>query len=286
MSSGTFGRTDLQVESGDACLRVHVTGGGTPLVLVHGWAMDHRVFRYQVEAFARHFRVVTFDRRGFGASSGSPGLARELDDLDAVTHAAIGDRHFHLLGISQGGRLALRYAATRPERLRSLIVQGAAVDGDEPAGPETERIPLDAYAALARAGRLQDLRDRWLRHPMMRLGPGHPEADRLLRDMLADYRGADLITHPEPIAADMDVLRELATTSLPVLVLTGDLETSARRRTAERLLAALPNTRAQRFRHSGHLCNLTEPEAYNRAVIAFCRSVDDQRAASGAGAED
>jgi pimeloyl-ACP methyl ester carboxylesterase len=73
---------------------------------------------------------------------------------------------------------------------------------------------------------------------------------------------------------------------LTVLVLTGARETARRRRTARRLLAGLGNAREVLLRDSGHLCNLTEPAAYNAAVTAFCLAVDGRSERSGAGAED
>ncbi|MFW6093231.1 MAG: alpha/beta fold hydrolase [Pseudomonadota bacterium] len=259
--------------SRDARLWVRTSGAGAPLVLVHGWAMDHRIFRYQERAFARDFRVVTFDRRGFGRSGGEPDLARELDDLDLLADTLIGAADaFHLLGLSQGGRIALRYAAARPERVRSLVLQGAPVDGEQPPGPADEQVPMAAFAALARAGRLDELRQRWLRHPMMRLGDGHAEAEALLREMLEDYTGADLIRGGWPPPAT-DVLGAVAAAGLPVLILTGARETRSRRRSARLLRERLPRSRERVLPHGGHLCNLTEPDAYNAAVIEFCRAV-------------
>jgi pimeloyl-ACP methyl ester carboxylesterase len=265
---------------------VRVTGAGAPIVLLHGWAMDHRIFRPQQETLARHFKVVTFDRRGFGLAAGRPDLNRELDDLDTIAGELVGEP-FHLLGLSQGGRIALRYAATRPDRLRSLILQGAAIDGAELEGPREERIPLDEFAELARDGRIDEVRRRWLRHPMMRLGDGHPEAERLLGDMLSDYSGADLTQGAQrPHQVWTDELRAVAAAALPVLILTGEREIESRRRAARLLLEMLPQAREVLLAGSGHLSNLTEPEAYNAAVIEFCRGVDGRPERSEAGAHD
>lgn len=267
-----------RVSSQGVQLPVWIAGRGMPLVLLHGWAMDHRVFRFQVAAFARRFRVVTCDRRGFGRATGAPDLRLELDDLDAIA-AELDHEPFHLLGLSQGGRIALRYAATRPGRVRSLILQGAPVDGATPSGPPDEDIPLNELAALARQGRLDEMRRRWLSHPMMDLHGDHPEAARLLEDMLADYAGADLTAslasdsaapgNPPPSQPAVDVVEALARAALPVLLLTGDRETRARRQSARLLARTLPNALEVRLGHSGHLSNLTEPERYNAAVLGF-----------------
>jgi pimeloyl-ACP methyl ester carboxylesterase len=267
-------------------LKVFEAGSGTPLVLVHGWAMDHRVFEPQIGALAGQFRVITFDRRGFGRTGGRPDLARETDDIDAIADALI-DGPFHLLGLSQGGRVAARYAAMRPERLRSLILQGAAIDGVRAEGPAGERVPVDEYAALARQGRIDEVRRRWLAHPMTHIGEGHPEAERLLHRMLADYDGRDLVDYrPAAFDFDVDVPATLAAAGLPLLLLTGERETEARRRMAALLRERVPGAREVLLPASGHLGNLSEPEAYNEAVRRFCLAVDAGAGSSAGGAAD
>jgi len=276
-----LGSRSHEVVSDGARLYVEAVGTGAPLLLVHGWAMDHRVFRPQVEALARDFRVIAFDRRGFGLSEGEPDLSRETGDIDAIARQLIGGP-FHLLGMSQGGRIALRYAARHPGRLRSLILQGAAVDGEDPGGPDEERIPVAEYAALAGEGRMDEVRRRWLRHPMMRVGEGHPKAETLLRQMLADYRGEDLVRfRPEAYAWSDDVLGAVAGAGLRLLVLTGGRETEARRRLARIVVDQVPGAREVVLAASGHLGNLSEPEAYNRTVRDFCRDVDRDECGNG-----
>lgn len=253
------------------------TGGRRAIVLLHGWAMDQRLFEFQIEALARHFHVVTWDRRGCGRSTGTPALGAALDDLDAVAGTLIGDEPFHLLGMSQGGRVALRYAAAHPRRIRSLLLQGPGVDGITEQGPAEERIPVAQFTRLARHGDLAALRASWLRHPLMRLDATQGAAADLVRRMVDDYRGADLL-HPDPGPPPAaDVVAAVAAAGIPVLLLTGARETASRRRVAGQLLARLPDCREVEFAASGHLANLTEPGAYNAAVVDFCREVDDRR---------
>jgi len=116
---------------GQGDLIAEVTGRGRPVILIHGWAVDRRMWALQVPALKRRFKVITFDRRGFGQSTCPAGLEQELDDLDALLD------HFKLdqaalVGMSQGGRLAMRYAATRPNRVTALVLQGAPLDGLSP----------------------------------------------------------------------------------------------------------------------------------------------------------
>lgn len=258
-------------------LYVERYGEGPPLVLLHGWTLDGRMFSPQLEAWAKEFEVVVPDRRGFGRSKAPPGLARELGDLDRVLDA-FGLRSVHLLGMSQGGRVALRYAATRPARVRSLILQGAVVDGFAPREKERERLPVAEWATLVRGGRLETVKARWLAHPMLALGPGAEPGRRLLRRIVADYTGADLAAFdPADYAFGFDVLAALSNFTAPTLVLTGANESAARKEHARVIYEAIPKAREQILPRCGHLANLADPEAYAEAVAAFVREVEAGR---------
>jgi pimeloyl-ACP methyl ester carboxylesterase len=256
-------------------LRLQTAGSGSTILLLHGWPLDHRIFEPQFHYLEQSFRVVAFDRRGFGCSEAPPDLRRELDDIDGILEA-LGIETVHLLGMSQGARIALRFAVTRPERIRSLILQAPVIDGIALEPSETERIPMKEFADLARAGQLGEVRRRWLEHPMMALGPGHAELERRLEEIVADYQGKDLLEYsPASHSFPHDVLARLSLLDRPCLILTGAHETATRREHARRLVESMPYAREIVFEHSGHLSNLVEAEAYNREVEAFCANVDE-----------
>lgn len=270
-------------------LQLHASGGGSPrestgestILLLHGWPLDHRIFAPQIRYLEQFFRVIAFDRRGFGCSEAPPDLHRELDDIDRILHA-LGLETAHLLGMSQGARIALRFAVTRPERIRSLILQAPAIDGIALEPSEAERIPMAEFAALARAGRLDEVRRHWLAHPMMALGPGHAGLERRLEEIVAGYQGKDLLDYsPAGHGFPHDVLARLSLLDKPCLILTGAHETATRREHARLLLESMPCAREIVFGHSGHLSNFLEAEAYNRQVAAFCAGVDEHAGATG-----
>lgn len=267
---------EIPVDVEGGTLLVTESGDGPPLVMLHGWALDHRMFRPQIESLSSAFRVITFDRRGFGRSGAPPDLRLELDDIDRVLDAlALGT--VHLLGMSQGGRIAIRYAVTRGDRLRSLLLQGAVIDGFRAAEEEAERVPVAEYAALARAGRLDEVRERWQRHPMMALGAQDEGVRQLIHEIVADYEGRDLVDHEAAgYHFDVDVLAALQRLDVPTLILTGRAETLARRRHAQELCRRIP-VASEALIDGGHLCNLVAPETYNRAVKEFCEATEAAR---------
>ncbi len=255
-------------------LYVELTDQGPPVLLIHGWPLDHRMFLPQVGPLSNTLSVIVYDRRGFGQSEAPPDLRLELDDIDRILDE-LGLQSVHLLGMSQGGRIALRYAATRPHRIRSLILQGAVVDGLVIEHRDDDSVPIAEYAELAKAGKLNKVRENWLGHPMMRLDAKHQDKVRLLDRIVSEYSGVDLIQfEPASYTFSGDVLAAMSDFARPTLLLTGTEETEARRKHATELVQRIPNCREVIFRESGHLCNLTEPDLYNKAVIDFCRSVE------------
>lgn len=265
------------IERPDGDLAVYETGTGSPLILLHGWAMDHRMFQPQFDGLGRYFRMIAPDRRGFGSSSAPPSLVREPDDLLAIMDT-LSLHTAHLLGMSQGGRIALRFAASHPERLRSLSLQGAAVDGLEVPEPEQERLPLDEFIALARDNRLPEVKQRWLEHPMMALPVDLAAERKLIEDMVQDYRGLDLKHHDAGhFQHQQDVLSKIDASTIPVLLLTGARESTARKAHADAIIRGIRDARDVSLPASGHLGNLSEPERYNQALADFCSSIDTRR---------
>ncbi|MGH8165591.1 MAG: alpha/beta fold hydrolase [Woeseiaceae bacterium] len=252
----------------------HGSRPGSAILLLHGWPLDHRIFAPQIRYLKRSFRVVAFDRRGFGRSEAPPDLCLELDDIDRILDA-LGLEAVHLLGMSQGARIALRFAVMRAGRIRSMILQAPVIDGIALDESSTERIPMGEFAMLARAGRLGEVRSHWLEHPMMALDAKHARLRREVEEIVAGYQGKDLLDYsPKRQTFPHDVLESLSRLDKAFLILTGAHDTAVRREHARRLLEAIPRSREIVFLQSGHLSNLTEPKAYNRHVTAFCASVD------------
>ncbi len=122
--------------SGDVSVAYQVVGDGPfDLVLIHGWVshLDMQWEEPHLEAFlsrlAAFARLITFDKRGTGLSdrvalTELPTLELRMDDLRAVMNAA-GSARAALFGVSEGGAMCLLFAATYPERVRSVLTFGS-----------------------------------------------------------------------------------------------------------------------------------------------------------------
>jgi non-heme chloroperoxidase len=122
LTVGTSGRHDVELYYEDH-------GEGRPVVLVHGWPLSGKSWEYQVGALVdAGYRVVTYDRRGFGDSS-RPYDGYEYDTLAADLKAVLEHldlRDVTLVGFSMGGGEVARYlGAYGSDRVRSAVLAGA-----------------------------------------------------------------------------------------------------------------------------------------------------------------
>jgi pimeloyl-ACP methyl ester carboxylesterase len=242
-------------------------GNGPPLILIHGWALDRRMWTAQQPAFRRHFMTISYDRRGFGQSTRAADAGQELDDLDALIRTLQLGRTA-LLGMSQGGRVALRYALAHPDKVAALILQGAPIEPTPPPQGDPAYLPLGEYAELLRRGRVDDMHAAIAAHPLMDVPAERARAHAALLRMIHSYRGDDLLATSAPA----DLRGRLSEIKAPTLVLTGSAETAWLNIAADRLASSIPNARRSVIQGGGHLVNMTAARAFNQVVISFLKS--------------
>jgi pimeloyl-ACP methyl ester carboxylesterase len=263
-----------------ATLNFRDEGGGPVVVLVHGWALDLEQWSQVAVALRDAFRVVRFDRPGFGRSGGPPSIEADTCAIAALVDE-LGLGRVALVGASQGARSVLRYALDRPTTVAALVLDGAPLEGALP-GPRVEdTAPLDQLAAMAAAGDLQAVRDALTTHPFFMLRSADPGASARLREMLQRYSGADLgppprasvaaTAAPAGIAPSVpgtapapapNVAARLGELTMPALVLNGEFDTAHRRLAGDALAYGLPRAERAVLAGAGHLACLDRPGEY------------------------
>lgn len=213
------------------------------LILLHGNGEDHTYFVKQLPAFSPHFRLVLMDTRGQGQSTGGDGELNfsvfAADLLALMDHLQIAKAH--LLGFSDGGNLALTFALAHPERVQSLILNGANL---EPGGVKlSTQLPIVLGYGCCRL-----------------LSPFSHKARQ---------NGALLglmVNHPHiPPQA-------LAALTMPVLVIVGERD-MIRDRHSQLIARSLPNAQFVRIPGGDHFCAAKCPEVFNHAVLSFLQNL-------------
>jgi pimeloyl-ACP methyl ester carboxylesterase/DNA-binding CsgD family transcriptional regulator len=136
-------------------------GSGPALVKASNWLthLEHDlvspVWKHWTIFFAEHFRFIRYDERGCGMSDWNPvqlSLEKSYDDLEAVLAAAAPQKPFVLLGVSQGGFAAIRYAVSHPENVSHLVLYGVYVQGRARQNNPEIMQQYQALIALTRLG--------------------------------------------------------------------------------------------------------------------------------------
>jgi pimeloyl-ACP methyl ester carboxylesterase len=145
-------------EVNGARLYYEIMGDGEPLILVHAGIADGRMWEGQLGAFARRYRVIRYDMRGYGRSAMVEGPFSHREDLRALLDSLGIERAF-LVGCSMGGGTIIDITLEHPGRARALVLVGSAVsgfeDGDDPPEQWEELVAADEAGDLGRVSELE-----------------------------------------------------------------------------------------------------------------------------------
>jgi 3-oxoadipate enol-lactonase len=270
--------TDRYFTVDGARLRYRDQGSGPAVLLVHGWTLDLEMWNALAAALRATFRVIRLDRRGFGLSSGHPGLERDIADLDALL-CHLGLEQVALLGMSQGARAVLGLASSAARKISCLVLDGppdvardALADDGANDSAADDGVPLAHYRALVRTHGIDAFRRQWTTHPLIQLRTGDRNARQLLHAIISRYPGNDLKQTTAPADAGpgptaTPVRPEGIAT--PVLVITGAHDLARRIKSADLLAQRFSCAERAVVADAGHLPNLDNPVAYNDLVRAF-----------------
>lgn len=268
-SSVAFAQRQTATING-ATISYELSGKGEPVVLIHGWSLNANMWQPQVAALSQKFQVLNYDRRGFGKSGGGEDITWDAEDLKILMDR-LNIRAAHVLGMSQGARVALQFVRRNPDRVLSLILHGSpAPDGFGVPFTGPDRTRFDEWTALTTEKGLDAFRQSWSAHPLMEVPAGNADARKRVDALLAEYRGARFLQPVQPSgpvpAITMD---DVAKIYVPTLVLIGDREVPYLQIVARALAYAMPRAQLTIVPGGGHMINVIEPAHYNAAILGF-----------------
>jgi 3-oxoadipate enol-lactonase len=245
-------------------------GQGPAILLLHAGVADRSMWSEHLEPLAAAgYRAVAPDLAGFGEASVEPGEQAPWSDVLALMDELEIDRAA-IAGNSFGGAVALRVAATAPERVDALVLVSAPAPGVEPSD-QLQAVWEAEEAALERGdfeAATHAVVDAWTL-------PDAP--DELKRRVAAMQRRAftlqaaagEVSEAPDPVEEDPGILRRL---DVPTLVVAGEHDMPDFRRGARVLASALPRAHPGLMAGAGHLAPLECPEEFRKLLLDFLAS--------------
>ena len=261
-------------------LYYEVTGEGFPLVLIHEFAGDHLSWELQVLFFSQRYQVITYNQRGFQPSEVPQEASAYSQDIlvedlyQFLRYLKI--KETYIAGCSMGGNVALNFSIAHPDMTKALITiaTGAGTANRKAFVSRLEQlanqIETEGWKIIAErygyeANRIQLLRkdpSGW-RQFVHNLGTHS--------DIGSAHIIREVIIKRPPMSSLETELKQL---KLPTLIMVGDEDD-----------VCIPPSLIMRqylsgaglivFPQTGHLINLEEPDAFNRALLDFLGAVEE-----------
>jgi pimeloyl-ACP methyl ester carboxylesterase len=243
-----------------------VAGQGQPVVLIHGFSLDTRMWDDQFDAFAQHYQVIRYDARGFGQSAVPTESYSHVTDLRALlTYLDL--RQAHIIGLSMGGGIAVNFALEYPELTRTIIPVDAPIGGhtwsrelDESMTPIGDR---------GRAGDVAGAKQLWLTHPLFAPANEQPTVSACLAQIVSEYSGWHWLNQDPSQSLNPPANQRLHEIHAPTLVVLGERDLPDVHVMADTMQQRIPNARKVVLPRVGHMANMEAPQAFNAVVLDF-----------------
>jgi len=243
---------------------VDTGGAGAPVILLHPNTGTVEIWESQITAFAQAgYRVIAFDRRGWGKSVADGAAGAEPASVTADLHTLVDHLRldaFHLLGVAGGGFAALDYAAWQPQRLRSLIVGGST-------GAIQDKEIADFLARIA----IPDIRKQSAHY--REIGPSYRGAnpEGVKRWIEIDEHSRQPGVDFQPALHTPNTLAKVAAISTPTLVIAADADLLAPPALMRIWAAHLKHHEWAVIHDAGHAMAWEQPGRFNDIVLDFLR---------------
>lgn len=251
---------------------IHYTqkGQGKPLVLVHGFPLDSRIWSHQVEALSSDYRVIAPDLHAFGQSRASrPSTLRSmaedlralLQQLDALPCA--------LAGLSMGGYVALEYSKMCPTDIQALILVDTKAEADTSEAKEARTAMIELVRSQGARAVAEGMMPKMVA----------PAALSKQRPVVATLRQIMESQSPQAIEWALAAMRDrqdfvesLKSIADPALVIVGEHDAITPPSLAQKLSGAIPRSQLAVIPDAGHMSPIENPQAVTEAIRSFLKA--------------
>jgi pimeloyl-ACP methyl ester carboxylesterase len=262
----------MRVQVNDFSMAYDDNGGGIPILLIHGFPLNRKMWEPQISGLADCGRLIAPDLRGHGSSESEPGsfsppapFTMDLLASDCVSLLdAIGiNDPVILCGLSMGGYIALAFYGNYPERVSGIILTATRATPDSPEG----KVNREQAIQLAQEKGISAVTESLL--PKL-LSPNtyanQPKLVQQVSDLMKNISLNGLIGDLLGMKERPDSTSLLPDINIPALLLHGADDQLISILEMDAMREAMPNARLQVLQDAGHLLNLEQPDLFNQAI--------------------
>ncbi|MBA3313654.1 MAG: alpha/beta hydrolase [Planctomycetota bacterium] len=248
---------------------VDVAGAGEPILFVHGFPLNRRMWQAQTTSLSDHFHVIAPDLRGFGAGQEvSPVVTMEeyADDLAALLDALDVREPVNLCGLSMGGYVAFAFFRRHRQRLRRLMLCDTKAVADTPEKKLDRERTADDVLKHGTAKIVQEIPGSLLCNETILT---RPEIIRAVREIMAEISSAGVAAALRGMAVRRDSSDLLKHIDVPTLVLCGADDAVSPPAEMRSMAEMIPKAVFVQVPSAGHLSPVENPADVNDAIRDF-----------------
>lgn len=229
------------------------------IVFVHGFSLDNRMWESQKEFFARKYKVISYDMRGFGQSTLPTDLYSHHDDLFNLLQK-LKVTSCNLVGLSLGGEISIDFTIEYPELVKNLILLDTSLSG------YSSTVNWDVKA---KEMGIEIAKQNWLNHEVFSSLRKNQGIQKKLLEIINDYSGWHWINKDIREKINPNAVNRLSEIKARTLVIVGQEDLSYFKDIASIVCANIPESTKIIIKNAGHMTNLEQSGVVNSVILKF-----------------
>ncbi len=269
MKTITENGRDISITANGITMCYDDLGAGTiPVIFIHGFPFDKSTWKPQLESLSKNRRVISYDIRGFGKTTGGTetiSITLFADDLVKFMDA-LSVKKAIVCGLSMGGYILLNACSRYPERFEAIVLSDTQCIADS---PEAKEKRMKTITEISDHG-LKNFADGFVKAVFC------SETQETKKELINSIRNTILSTDTDSITSTLHALAQrdetchtLKDIAVPTLILCGDEDIVTPLAQSEYLHSNITNSSLYSINKAGHLSNLEQPEEFNRHLEDF-----------------
>jgi len=239
-----------------------LSGTGENIVLLHDGMVNREIWDEQFPLLAKSYRVVRYDRRGYGKSSDPEMKYSHIEDLNRLFVQLNIDRAV-IFGMSSGGRLAIDFALTYPEKVEGLVLVGAVVSGF---GYTSHMLTRGGHFDPQKFTDPVKVHEYYIKDDLYEIYSENTSAKEKVMKLLPNLGRENRVPTQPPAKV---AVRSLSEIKVPALILVGEYDIPDVHAHAGVINAGIANSKREIIPRSGHLIPIEQPALFNEAILSF-----------------
>lgn len=265
-------KIEIQPRSSNASVDLYTVdqGSGPVVLLVHGFPLDHSMWRYQIDSLSKSHRIIAPDLRGFGSSSAIETdvftMRQFAEDLVALLNALNIPEPITVCGLSMGGYIAMELREIAAERIARWILCDTRASADTPEVARGRQLMANKVLADGMQGVADTMIPRLFAPTTV---DADAQAVRNSRAVIDGARPASVAAAQWGMSQRGDFRQRLSGITMPTLVLCGEHDSITTSQEMRELADHIPNSHFEIIGAAGHMAPLENPHETNHQLSKF-----------------